>query len=79
MSRAPSPDPALAHVLRRLREDRGLTQEALAFRSGVSISSLGRIELGRSSVAWTTVLHLADALDVNMAELGAAVDAARSV
>ena len=77
MSRAPAPDPALAAVLRRLREDRGMTMEALAFRSGVSISSLGRIELGRSSAAWSTVRQIADALDVSMAELAAAVEAER--
>ena len=75
MSRAPAPDPALAAVLRRLREDRGLTMESLAFKSGVSIGSLGRIERGRSSAAWSTIRQLADALDVSMAELGAAVDA----
>jgi transcriptional regulator with XRE-family HTH domain len=77
VSRAPAPDPALAAVLKRLREERGLTQEALAFKSGVSISSLGRIEMGRTSAAWTTVVQLADALGVSMGELGAAVDAER--
>lgn len=65
----------LAVVLKRLREDRGLTQEALAFKSGVSISSLGRIEMAHTSAAWTTVRQLADALGASMAELGAAVDA----
>jgi transcriptional regulator with XRE-family HTH domain len=75
VSRAPAPDPALAAVLKRLREDRGLTQEALAFKSGVSISSLGRIEMGHTSAAWATVRQLADALGVSMGELGSAVDA----
>jgi hypothetical protein len=68
VSRAPAPDPALAVVLKRLREDRGLTQEALAFKSGVSISSLGRIE---------TVRQLAAALGVSMGELGSMVDVER--
>ncbi len=77
MSRAPSPDPALGPVLRQLRESRGLTQEALAFRSGVSISSLGRIELGRTSAAWATVVQLAHALGVSMADLGVAIDTKR--
>jgi transcriptional regulator with XRE-family HTH domain len=77
MSRAPAPDPALAAVLRRLREDRDMTLEALAFKSGVSIGSLGRIELGRSSAAWSTVRQIADALDVSMAELAAAVESER--
>lgn len=77
MSRAPAPDPVLAAVLRRLREDRGLTLEALAFKSGVSISSLGRIELARTSAAWATVVQVADALGVSMGKLGAAVDAER--
>lgn len=77
MSRAPAPDPVLAAVLRHLREDRGLTMEALAFKSGVSIGSLGRIERGRSSAAWSTVVQIADALEVSLAEIGAAVDAQR--
>lgn len=77
MSRAPAPDPALAVVLRRLREDRGMTLEALAFKSGVSTGSLGRIELGRSSAAWSTVRQIADALDVSLTELAAAVEAER--
>jgi transcriptional regulator with XRE-family HTH domain len=77
MSRAPAPDPVLAAVLRRLREDRGMTLEALAFKSGVSIGSLGRIERGRSSAAWSTVLKIIDALGVSLTELAAAVDAER--
>jgi transcriptional regulator with XRE-family HTH domain len=54
-----------------------LTQEALAFRSGVSISSLGRIELGRTSAAWATVVQLADALDMSMVDLGVAIESWR--
>jgi transcriptional regulator with XRE-family HTH domain len=77
MSRAPAPDPILAAVLRRLREDRGLTMEALAFKSGVSLGSLGRIERGNSSAAWSTVVALADALGVSMGKLGATVDRER--
>jgi transcriptional regulator with XRE-family HTH domain len=75
MSRAPAPDPALAAVLRRLREERSMTLEALAFKSGVSIGSLGRIELGRSSAAWSTVRQIAAALGISLAKLGAAVEA----
>lgn len=78
MSRAPAPDPVLGVVLRGLREERELTQEQLAFRSGVSLSSLGRIELGRTSAAWATIVQLAGALGVSMAELGAAVDEKRT-
>jgi transcriptional regulator with XRE-family HTH domain len=63
--------------MRQLRESRGLTQEALAFRSGVSISSLGRIELGRTSAAWATVVQLADALDMSMVDLGVAIESWR--
>ena len=76
MSRAPAPDPALAAVLRRLREDRGMTLEALAFKSGVSIGSLGRIERGRSSAAWSTVRLILRALDVDLHELADAIDRA---
>jgi transcriptional regulator with XRE-family HTH domain len=71
------PDPALAAALRRLREDRGMAQEALAFRSGISTGAIARIELEQSSPAWVTVRAIADALGVTLAELAAAVEAER--
>lgn len=53
-----------------------MTLETLAFKSGVSIGSLGRIELARSSPAWATVRQIAQALGVSMVDLDAAVEAA---
>jgi len=75
MARAPQPDPVLARVLKRLREDRGMTLETLAFKSGVSISSLGRIEQGHSSAAWGTVRLIINALDVSIPQLGKLIEA----
>ncbi len=69
------PDPALSAALRRLREDRGMAQEALAFRSGISTGAIARIELGQASPSWVTVRAIAAALDVSLAELAAAVEA----
>lgn len=74
MPRSLPPDPALAAALRRLREDRGMAQEALAFRSGISTGAIARIELAQASPAWVTVRLIADALDVSLAELAAAVE-----
>lgn len=74
MARSSTPDPALAATVRRLREDRGITREALAFRSGITTGSLARIELGQSVPGWDTVRLLAKALDITLAELGAAVE-----
>ena len=69
-----APDPTLAIVLRRLRVERGATQEALAFRSGITTGSLARIELGQASPAWTTVRAIIAALDVSLVELATAVE-----
>ena len=74
MPRPPAPDPVLATVLRRLREERGLSQEALAYKAGITAGSLGRIELAQSSPAWATVRQIAKALDVTMKELVTAVE-----
>jgi transcriptional regulator with XRE-family HTH domain len=69
-----APDPSLATVLRRLRVERGTTQEALAYRSGITTGSLARIELGQASPAWTTVRVIIAALDVSLVELATAVE-----
>jgi transcriptional regulator with XRE-family HTH domain len=62
-------DPALAVLLKRLREERGLTQEQLAFDAGLTVSSLSRIERGLNTPNWRTVTRLADALGVSLVEL----------
>ncbi len=74
MARTSTPDPALAATLRRLREERGITREALAFKTGITTGSLARIELGQSVPGWDTVRLLVKALDITLAELGKAVE-----
>ncbi len=69
-----APDPALAAVLRHLRHQSGLSQEALAVRAGVTIGALSRMERGVTAPAWGTVRAVAIALGVSLHELGAAVE-----
>jgi transcriptional regulator with XRE-family HTH domain len=74
MTRPSTPDPALAATLRRMRSERGITREALAFRSGITAGALARIELAQSAPGWDTVRLLARGLDISMVELSAAVE-----
>jgi transcriptional regulator with XRE-family HTH domain len=74
MARSLTPDPALGTVLRRIREGRGLTQEGLAYRAGMTAGSYARIELAQASPAWCTVRQIAQALDVSLAEIVTAVE-----
>lgn len=69
-------DPALGKVLRQLREERGLSQEAVAYKSGLTSGSYASIELGRSAPAWATVRKIAKALDVSLEKVAKAVEAA---
>jgi transcriptional regulator with XRE-family HTH domain len=68
------PDPALAAALRRLREDRGLSQESVARRADLSYTTLSKIELAQSVPSWASVRALARALNVKLKELAAEVE-----
>jgi transcriptional regulator with XRE-family HTH domain len=60
----------LATRLRTLRLDRELTQEQLAGRAQVAVSTLRKIESGRVvEPGYFTMLSLASALDIDLAEL----------
>ena len=69
-------------TLRSLREERGLSQESLAFRAGVTKNQVQLIEAGRSSgrkdaegpsnPRCSTLAGLADALGIKASELLAA-------
>jgi transcriptional regulator with XRE-family HTH domain len=72
------PDMVLAGLLKQLREDRGITQEQLAFDAGITASALSRIERGLNSPGWMTVKRLAQALDVTLVRLAGEVEDAAS-
>jgi transcriptional regulator with XRE-family HTH domain len=69
----------LGASLRRFRADRGLSQEALAYQAGITKNQLQLIEAGRSSgrrdasgpsnPRLSTLVGLADVLDLTVAEL----------
>jgi len=56
-------------LIRKLRAERGLTQEVLAERTELSVSYIGFIERGENVPTLTIVLNLAEALGVDAAEL----------
>lgn len=63
-----TPDPeknAFAHYLRQFRTDRNLSQLALSALSGVNINTIWRLENETSSPNTTTLVSLAQALDVS--------------
>nr|WP_071287820.1 helix-turn-helix transcriptional regulator [Mycolicibacterium llatzerense] len=51
--------------IRGIRTSRGLTQEALALRSGFSRNLLVDVELGKSGLLYERLFDLAAALDVS--------------
>lgn len=60
---------ALAGAIRQLRRERELSQEALAYAAGVHPKHVSEIERANKDPRTTTVVRLADALGVAVAEL----------
>jgi len=59
----------MGKTLRRLRKEKGLSQTALAERSGLSREYVNRIEAGRYDPPLSTITALAAALRVRPARL----------
>jgi transcriptional regulator with XRE-family HTH domain len=72
------PDPALAAAVQRLRRGQGFTQEAFAFKAGVTIATLSRIERGVTTPAWTKLQDISTALGITMQDLACAVERAQA-
>lgn len=68
---------AFGQAIRRLRVERGLSQEALAEAASIHPRYLSDVERGRRNIAMVNVDRLASALGVDLATLMAEVDAAR--
>lgn len=55
--------------IRRVREHRNLTQQQVCERSGIDIATYSRIEQGHASPLLDTLIRIADAIGVELAEL----------
>jgi transcriptional regulator with XRE-family HTH domain len=60
---------AFARVLMTVREERGITQEALAFDSGYHPKYISLLERGKYSPSLTAILEISKALNITGAEL----------
>jgi len=65
---------AFGRTLRKARRDRDLSQEALADEAGLSAKHVGEIERANKDPRLTTVLKLADALELRSNEFFKAFD-----
>jgi transcriptional regulator with XRE-family HTH domain len=80
-------DPRLGRVLRRLREQRKLSQQAVASRAGITTGAYARVEKvadpsdkkgkppPRTNPTWTTVLAICDAFEITIVQLAELVEA----
>jgi transcriptional regulator with XRE-family HTH domain len=64
----------LGQSIRTLRESLGMTQEKFSELAGLSLKHLGEIERGRGNPTFSTLVGLAKALNVTLAELVAFSD-----
>jgi len=69
-----SPQEAFGFVLRRLRLQAGLSQEALALEAGLQRNYISLMELGRNQPTVTVIYKLAKALGIRPAKLIQMVD-----
>lgn len=60
---------AFGRTLRKARRDRDLSQEALADEAGLSAKHVGEIERANKDPRLTTILKLANAMNMRSAEL----------
>ena len=60
---------ALGEAIRRVRLDKGISQERLALLGELDRSDVGRVERGDNNVALLTLMKIAAALDMHASDL----------
>ena len=68
---------AFGLALRQLRQERGLSQEALGFQSGYHRTYISLLERGLKSPSLRTLFRLAEVLGVEVAEIMRLIQALR--
>jgi transcriptional regulator with XRE-family HTH domain len=68
---------ALGVAIQRLRKEAGLSQEALADRSGIHMTHIGGLERGVRNPSYATLVRLAAALQIGVGSLALLADEIR--
>ena len=68
-ARISSPEQAFGRVLRKAREEKAVSQEALAYIGGFHRTYIGQLERGEKSPSLRTIFALAGSLDVTPSNL----------
>lgn len=66
---------AFGHVLRKLRKQRGMSQETLAFECGLNRQFISLLELGEQSPSIETIYKVASGLELRGSDLLRLVEA----
>lgn len=59
----------LGKKIRKIRKEIGLSQEALAYESGLDRAYVGKIERGEKNITVVKLLQISDALDLPLKDL----------
>lgn len=59
----------LAYIIKYTRDKKGLSQEQLAERAGVSIATVGALERGVANLTLTNYYNICKVLDIDMGVL----------
>jgi|HubBroStandDraft_6_1064221.scaffolds.fasta_scaffold1712747_1 transcriptional regulator with XRE-family HTH domain len=65
----PDANAMLGRVIRRLRTERGISQEGLAAISGIDRTFMGEIERGEANPSFDVLQRIASGLKVRLSEL----------
>lgn len=60
---------ALGEAIRELRKEQGISQEKLALLADIDRGYIGRVERGQNNVAILTLIKIAKALNIEVAQL----------
>lgn len=64
----------MGRALRKLREEKELTQEGVAQQAKITTRVLRGIEKGQGNPTWATVVALLGALGISLSELAEAIE-----
>lgn len=63
------PQPGLARAIKKVREERGLSQEELGLRADIHPTWISHLESGHKNPAWGSVKRIAAVLQLRLWEL----------